>query len=174
MVHLCLYPPPLAWKLFLAHFCDMELHVIKGSWDRNSSLFPFLFPSYICAYIPSLTSALSMPVGETNEQCGWLLLSYNLLDWGLWLRYWGLSDRLSQSQEHLVAQCQQQGAVSGLMHAWPGFCGHWATPGLRKGMKLSQGRGRMSLEPPRKGKECKLGKKQKGASKVFVKNLGAD
>lgn len=38
-------------------------------------------------------------------------------------------------------------------------------------MELSQGGGRMSLEPPRKGKECKLGEKKE---KVFVRNLGAD
>lgn len=87
--------------------------------------------------------------------------------------YWGLTDYL-KAKSTWWSKCQQQGAVSGLMHTWPGFCGHWTISGLRKSMKLSQGRGRMSLEPSRKGKECKLGEKQKGTSKVFVKILGAD
>lgn len=45
-----------------------------------------------------------------------------------------------------------------MMLAWPGFCGHWAATCLRKDVELRQGReGKMSLELPRKGKECKLG-----------------
>lgn len=148
MAHLCLYPLPLAWQLFLAHFRDMEFQVIRVSWERNFLSLSFLFPSPICAHVLSLTFTLSMLLEKLMTTVAGFFrpTSVTILDSGHWLIYWDLWQIISKSRGPQWPSASNKGHLLAWHRLGPGSVDIGEPLAWGRIWSWARERGRMSIE----------------------------
>lgn len=110
--------------------------------DTLSLFFPFLSPLHMCAFIPSLTYTLSMPVGKIlmTSLVGFFCPTSVLILGEVSGSCTGVCmTDYPKVKGTSVVQVSATRVLAGMIWACFGICGYWGSTGLWKGIELNQG-----------------------------------